>query len=39
MPQFQKVRDILFLRRKGFAKLTPEAGRVSSTFILQPEVI
>ena len=27
------------MRRKGFTKLTPKAGRVSSTFLLPPELI
>ena len=27
------------LRKKGFANLTPKAGRVSSTFPLPPELI
>ena len=31
--------EYLILSRKGFVKVTPKAGRVSSTFLLPPELI
>ena len=39
IPQFWKVWNILFWVGRLFAKVTPKAGRVSSIFLLPPEVI